>query len=870
METAKTKPPKSVSRFTLHESASASALILAVVLTSLLAIIGVMFVMIARVDKMATSAISENKELNSAVETVVAKISQELVLDVPGMPKGKKDYYDYPDANNAWLANLEPYEKTAGNYYWRQISDVTGFLNDKGFSTQNVNVKPVGLSTMVYVHDYPVIRVDSDGRFLDDKTGNIATDGVSADADGDGIADSKWVKLDNITSNKGKPIYAAIRIVDNGGMLNVNTARQFDPTSSVKNEIDGSSQMQINLFALAQRGTSNTIEQLDVARYGNEPHDLNDYIRDVVWQYNEPNGRYTPFDISDELELRNRFLLEFEHIDTRIEKEVWTSAFTGKDYLHVPVDGTSSNLNDWFGKAQYDLSEPNATENYSYRHIATTYNMDRIIDPNGVKMTNINSADVNALYNSIRKGLLDTNYPDVNGVAARITVNIIDYRDGDSNVTVYTNNGKTYYGFETQPFISEIAAYIDKTDANKPNKNFYALELYNPFNKAVSLNGFVLSIDNGGTNINTISLNGTIDANGYFVIFNSSGKFTIDPKAGQQPAPTLIFSDNYVDTTNPPDGKFDSWDNYSLTLKRTVGGSDIIILDFQDTNNAWFTPVGNAVYAQRDTSNWHIVYQKMNDVGSAGTLGALNPTSITGKNYNLSLANDKFVTVGDIARVLTVGPSPDLNDRIGAKLAAEPNEESVRLNLQNAAFQQIFNYLTVFDPAVYTWNDPNETRIKGRININTAPWFVLAQLPWMQYEDSNVAPRAKAISDYRDNTLHGFKSIGELMLVDKMWNLGSDNKNNLNTDTPKGPDLTGDTAKDDFEERDVIFARISNLVTVRSDVFTAYLLVRIGTDGPQKRVMAILDRSNVYYDPVGKKEVGKVRIIALHPVPDPR
>ena len=49
----------------------------------------------------------------------------------------------------------------------------------------------------------------------------------------------------------------------------------------------------------------------------------------------------------------------------------------------------------------------------------------------------------------------------------------------------------------------------------------------------------------------------------------------------------------------------------------------------------------------------------------------------------------------------------------------------------------------------------------------------------------------------------------------------------------------------DFEERDVIFSRASNLATVRSDLFTAYILVRIGTDGPQKRVLAILDRSEV-------------------------
>src|SRR4030042_1928641 len=97
MKTAKTKPPK---------SASASALIIAVILTSLLAIIGVMFVMIARVDRMATSSISENKELNFAVESVVAKISQELALDVPAMPG--QEYYDYTDACNPWLANLEP------------------------------------------------------------------------------------------------------------------------------------------------------------------------------------------------------------------------------------------------------------------------------------------------------------------------------------------------------------------------------------------------------------------------------------------------------------------------------------------------------------------------------------------------------------------------------------------------------------------------------------------------------------------------------------------------------------------------------------------------------------------------------------------
>ncbi|GAG37844.1 unnamed protein product, partial [marine sediment metagenome] len=107
-----------------------SALILTVVLTSLLAIIGVLFVMSSRVDKMATSAISDTKELGLAVDTVVAKISRLLVQDIPGVDPARpnEEYYDYPDVNNPWLASLEPYDAGGGSFFWQQISDVYGVL----------------------------------------------------------------------------------------------------------------------------------------------------------------------------------------------------------------------------------------------------------------------------------------------------------------------------------------------------------------------------------------------------------------------------------------------------------------------------------------------------------------------------------------------------------------------------------------------------------------------------------------------------------------------------------------------------------------------------------------------------------------------
>ena len=114
----------------------------------------------------------------------------------------------------------------------------------------------------------------------------------------------------------------------------------------------------------------------------------------------------------------------------------------------------------------------------------------------------------------------------------------------------------------------------------------------------------------------------------------------------------------------------------------------------------------------------------------------------------------------------------------------------------------------------------------------------------------------------------GFAGIGELTTVINknvsrdysMWYYALDPN-----DQAAYPDLTsGDGVTNDFEERNLIFARISDLVTVRSDVFTAYILIRLGDNGPQRRVMAILDRSEA------TSGGGRVKIVALQEVPDAR
>jgi len=827
-------------------SPDGSALILTVVLTSLLAIVGVLFVMSSRVDKMATSAIAENKELDFAAETVVARISQELALDVPYM--AGQEYQDYPDANDMWLADLEPYT-SAGQYYWRQISNL--------YNTADPNV---GLQALPAA-DY--------------QDASVIGEGVAADADGDGVTDSRWAIIPEISSGKGKPVFAAVRVIDNGAMLNANTAFKLDESdpNAPATEIGGSSQLQINFMALAGRpgeppaATQETDLLLARANsgVGVDALDLHEYEKNVIWNYGEPNGPYTPFDISDELEFRYRFLLNHRTIDTRLEE--WTSQF--RNYtISTPVESAGNELDAWYRRAHNDgVYDPN----YAYRHIVTTHNMDRIINPAGASfnnglMVNVNMADENLLYDAIKAGLLaaEPNFVDANGLAAQLAVNIVDLRDYDTDVTALPVGSKTYYGFEAQPFISEVAFRISETDADVATNNHFAIELYNPFDADVPLGDFRLELrDAAGTVVHTISLAGfAIPDGSRFVITSGSAASStfgvtglMSTGGGKEDAALVPAEYEKVPDSDPP--AYTLKTNYDIFLLRNTSNSDIYI-DKQQTDATWFdwNTIKNAPqdYARAD-DNWNIVYQSVSAANS--TLGTANAITGALHNYNLTNSVGSFLSVGDIAQALLFAPSPDPCDMLGSVLESEPAEELVRMDLQNPLYTKIFQYLTVMDPATYG-QPAQETRIKGRININTAPWFVIAQLPWME------PAIAQAIVAYRDTTLGAFESIADLMQVPEMGYYANDPAY-ASADLDRLPDLTpSDGAASDFEERDVIFSRISNLVTVRSDVFTAYILVRIGADGPQKRVIAILDRSQV------ASPDDKVRILAFHPVPDPR
>jgi len=957
-----------------------SALILAVVLTSMLALIGILFVMAGRIENTASSAVSENKDLDLALDSVVAQIKDILAADVPGVNKPDmpaSEYYDYPGLNDPWLASLEPFDGGGGNYYWRQITDMYGLLGNNR-------------------EDVPAILVSDSAS---------AAPGLTADADGDGVTDSRWVRLADVTSSKGREIFAAVRIIDNGGMLNVNTAYKFDPSLG-PSYVDGSSQMQINLAALSYRGSNpNPLVTLNDVRFGSEPHNLDNYLRDVVWRYDSPSGNYTPFDISDELELRNRFLLNNQDIDVRLET-FWDNAFQWPN-LSVPVQN-NGDLPDWFYRASLNPADPCI---YSYRHLGTIYNMDRIIAPRIVQQRDvggniipsiIKAVDVNApakfLYAAIREALFDAGVRAdlISPWAAQMAVNIKDYQDPDSSVTVFDNpdDGFIYYGFDRPCIYLSELVYKEVTIDDEVVSS-YGLELCRPYledkdpcdwevtiyNDEYEKKGSVAIDEWSGSphyevikwdpcNImqvtwydrnrlyppdeaegvpcdSILSWQVNPDASEYEVYLGDDSDTvenadstsavykgtTVDNSydpGGLDPCTTYFwridpldnegsvidqgeiwsfetdvigkayFSQNAV-TKGWTEGQKPFGDNWIIELRRKAGG-DFCVVDSVRVP-AWLNDVANDSRSyQRDnrlhkcihrqwgrpdanepTLGYSNIYQKV-DLEDIQAHPYLAPQIYTTKTGVV-----KFKNIGEVGKSFYKSAyleGPEWN-RILPNQEPPYTPSEVLIDLTQPRFQQLFNWLTVLDPTRDLINNDgderidevdltvngypapgSELKIPGRININTAPWFVLAQLPWVQTTPGNYS-LAQAIVNYRNSVPFGFRSIGELMKVGELYPEMYHYRND--TDDQAGmPDLTPrDAATNDMEERDLIFQRISNLVTVRSDVFTAYILVRVGANGPQRRVIAILDRSDVYPDGFGGT-YGKVRVKALYPVPDPR
>ncbi len=971
------------------DSRRGSALIMVVVLTVLFAVIGVLFVMASRIDEMATSSVVYDHELDHAVDSVVELISQRLTDDLILGESGGASY-DYPSNNEArgdrWLATTEPkfwgpnlnpqaYTDNDDVFRWSRVSDITG---DIGMVAPRWNRPDVRAAAYLPADANDVWRV-------------LDSSHAGADADGDGVVDSLWVKLPDVTTGRGKPVLFAVRIIDNCSMLNLNVAHTLAPGSEGRylSEIDyerflrgsdASPDMPVNLDNIRQaRRADGAIDPVGI------------YHDNAIMHIENPGPAYTLFDISDELEIRNRFLLTslFEARFERPDVANFTLDAGGGIYgaLQIPRSPTDpsyafdrwqwrldpNNFDDTSGAYVDNPAAPVVDYRYKYdrRHVCTFYSFDRnlrtgvypgyegvppILDDAGSPLlmifdpdpwaacTNIAQWDPAIVpaggynYNNVEtrvkilkllyafRAYYLEKYPgedfkDAARRAAQIVANMIDYADDDNALTqgpffdpVYggqTNDNPTYvdrsviwqliwevsdylsngqtaididdflfaqydfgigiddptetiYGYERQPFISEITRYDDATAGI-----CYAVELCNPYvnpNGAINLDGWQIKV---GSNVYPLASGvvwqGTLEVEPASIVAGSRvlGRAVIvnDRQIVNTLPPVPVI---YIAGMSIPTGEV-------VELQRPdpadPAGIEFITVDKTETAQATHINTNNSDgtfrTSMRDDTEWKFTnigsYTTNNDAETLGYPNAVSPP-LTPEGYQMPVPDNNVPigTLHDFEMVLQVGNEKSNDPNFTARTVTEyvdaaSDEGDIRTDV--APRRRPFVY-----PLDYVcFVGRPEGTLPGRINVNTATKEVIrAAIP----PDASFVPDYEALAlnivQYRQFPVAGLRRITNLLRVSGF--------NQFLTD-PNGvgdPDMRGD-----FEERDWILSRVANKLTVRSDVFTAYILVRLGYDGPERRMIAIFDRSNVY-QPIGNKKPEKPRIIALHPVPDPR
>ncbi len=400
-----------------------SVMLAVVVMLVMLALIGTAYIQLARYDRIASVAGIENNidvVAGAAMVYIGEVLRNDLVNESSVMFDGTTDEpYDYPWTNDNDPANIkypiELYDESTNSYY---LTNATGgFLDDTWLASSeptwgstpvwphitNLNgyflkIPKIGAGKTVPVEravDYtlsgPYWHMDKDvpftgasnGTYLDDdESGNYEE--LGADADGDGILDSKWTWAP-IRQISGVSYIMAVRIIDNSGMVNANTALgQVTAADTFDSYHDAPrwlfpSELDFSNFYYKVNASAPTNDLLDfyTTRFGASVSSPRiGWITDSISRYNfwhqaarrwsNYTAGYASWTTTDEMELRYRNGLNNADQTASIEKNT-----VGLDTLLRQSSSAENTWEDWDGPTASTMqtffeSEP--------RHQITTRN----------------------------------------------------------------------------------------------------------------------------------------------------------------------------------------------------------------------------------------------------------------------------------------------------------------------------------------------------------------------------------------------------------------------------------------------------------------------------------------------------------------
>lgn len=587
-----------------------SVLVLATVVVVLLAMLGAGFVQMSRLDRVATSQMdNRTQDFEGSILRYIGGLLADDVLDGDQWLTADMEKYDYPWTNSTtqsliidkwlksydvtdlgnfsaaypgtngdgefvvqgglfddtWLGAIEldftgsfADTSAASGPYWPHITNLNGiFLDLETFTT-------VGTSTLPTPYAATADRNDDSGdtEILLSVMEAVGNEGKFADADGDGILDSRWTWAP-LPDQFGLTYVMAVRIVDNSAMADLNTWTVTSDSSGQytsgndeaprwywPGDLDLRASVQEDIFPLATGDSIAVLEDIVAAQRGiefetgnpNNPNFFRDRYRNWLAgsrPYNAPgtvglgdyaeigtrleksqgtgsvdmNGgtTFARFDRDDEAELRWRNGLNRSSDNTSEDPPVDIEA--AGDVLYWRNDGVIES--DYMDIAPTPSVQAFFENNPRLRLTAFSGSSDRDkVDLNHASGQDISDrlSDNMDLYPKINVAGLWTT---AQLFGDRVGATVVDFRDGDS---VLERVGDTY-GMEYLPFISEI--YVQgryDVEVESPNASLppgetatwtlqdieYAIEIVNPWPVPIDLTDVEVDLIVNGVNFGQI------------------------------------------------------------------------------------------------------------------------------------------------------------------------------------------------------------------------------------------------------------------------------------------------------------------------------------------------------------------------------
>ncbi len=846
-----------------------SVIVMVVGLLVLLAMVGTTFIIVAHMDRREAASIATAAPMKQVaggvLQQIRAKLVEDLYFDVAtgaviyGKATKYQEQIDFPHEDyDKPLASFGPV-MVNGVSTWRHIS----------------NHNDVGVFADVSAAD-PLL-VDTDGYF---------NDGLNA-------GDAKL--FDSGVSNRsGQKYYVAYRLIDASSLMNVNSA--YGPPAAAA----AGTVMPITNISLEALLASSTIrDDVHEARNGSTSDNIATYNANYVRRPLNPAAAYLPFDASDMTALLWGGAVP-NTASGRMFEALGGQFGAAKPYLTVfsasrnYVRQTVGIPNDLKLTHRVDMNITGATafvDLFKAFYNAIPQDVPGFPSGNAGRRTVAAQLAVNVI-----------DYRDGDDTPREPTL---------AEKTAVGLGGGTVFGIERQPFITEAWLRMEWDAGINNVKQWSAIELFNPYKTTISLTGYKLKVGantNDLQNPPNIPAGGRVVivscATTEIRALSKSQDTNLDLRETCTLLRQTSVAGSYAPVGsvggNPPS-------EFGLTVPIAAGPAVHARIRRDDTVARAKYSV--AVYTSPQDYTYKIGDPGCPPDDASTNLGRSNsdvdlgaavaPTPVFVRNGNL-------INLGEVSRIFYVGPQSDGTPLDNALASMAPNDKS-NGRLYTFGALKIGGWASAYTPDIppvcmlgdymdVLVPDPLNTgrtdTVYGRININTAPWQVIRYLPGISamaqrdliatdivaYRDllnntstggtnysGGATARANAmvpvLTDLRGDA--GFASPGEIAIpiylrgskadIAAGYRLPQNNYSAID-ESPYNYTLEG-TADDgldeitgDLSKYDIYYSWLSNQLTVRSDVYIAYIRVQIGdsatTTGAVRKYVAVIDRSN--------------------------